>query len=247
MVGDGWISSPPSTDKQGLPQRWLNRWRRIGQEPMGLTAALQPTARSLAPTGKEECHLSPGFREIVSHLNQDRSLAVLDLGPSMSATVAFFSRYHCYLQIADLLASLPRDPSHAAIARHLPEGNARFDLVLAWDTFDHLERSTAQVLVAQLARLCRPGAWLLAHVATSIEHPLPPTTFAVLDQETLLYRPRPGQPGKRLIFSPAAIETLLKGFRIEHSYVLRHQVHEWVAVREGASVPLDTTLSTATR
>jgi hypothetical protein len=237
MVGDGWISSPPSTDGQGLPQRWLNRWRRSRGEPMGITAALQPTARSLAPSGEEESHRSPGLREIVSHLRQDRLLTVLDLGPSMSATVAFFSRYHCYLQIADLLASLPKDPSHSAIASHLPGGTACFDLVLAWDTFDHLERSTAQVLVAHLARLCRPGAWLLAHVATSIEHPLPPTTFAVLDQETLLYRPRAGQPGKRLIFSPAAIETLLKGFRVEHSYVLRHQVHEWLAVREGTRLP----------
>jgi SAM-dependent methyltransferase len=199
---------------------------------MGIAAALQPTARSLAPTGKEEAHRSPGLKEIVSHLGHDRPLAVLDLGPSMSATVAFLSRYHCYLQIADLLASLPGEPCPSAIARHLPAGSACFDLVLAWDTFDHLQRSTAQVLVEHLARLCRPGAWLLAHVATSIEHPLPPTTFAVLDQETLLYRPRAGQLGKRLIFSPAAIETLLKGFRVEHSYVLRHQVHEWVAVRE---------------
>lgn len=188
-------------------------------------------------TPREELHHSLGLEEVVSHLHHDRPFAVLDLGPAAGPSVDFLSGFRCHLQIVDLLGAVAGEPATpddlpALIERALPAGRERFDLVLAWDTFDFLERAPARILAGHLARLSRYGATLLAIVATGPE-PLPPATaYAIIDGKTLRYRPRTLDVIRQPPFTPAGLESLLDGFRAEHSYVLRHHVHEWVAVRE---------------
>jgi hypothetical protein len=215
-------------------------------------------------------HRSPGLAAALHGLDPRRPCRVLDLGPAMSSTVAFFAEYRCRLGVVDLLANLAvarreaagtllmqaqRSKAQRSAARRAQEAEARetavvarvldellpadqdgLDLVLAWDVLDHLEQPAAQALVRRLARLCRPGARMLAMVAISREQALAPIRFGIAGTDRLEYRPGPLPPSHGAVLSPAAVELLLTGFETVHSVVLRHGLREVVVVR-GAAWP----------
>jgi hypothetical protein len=58
-----------------------------------------------------------------------------------------------------------------------------------------------------------------------------PNRYRILGDDQLAYEPvttdRRGAPN----LPPAAVERRLEGFEIEHSFVLRHGVREYVAIR----------------
>lgn len=210
--------------------------------PFGSRADPEPATVSPepGPPNVDEVHSSPGLRSAVAHLDTGVGCNILDLGPSMAATVRFFSRYRCRMRIVDLCAVVTGDPKRqarlagdprAVINELLSGPPGAFDLVLAWDVFDRLDRRPAEAVVQRLAFLSRPGARLFTLFSTTRGQPTLPLAFAVLDEETLLYRRQAGPPSHRPAFNPAGFERLLAGFSTEVSVVLRHGVQEWVAIR----------------
>ena len=95
---------------------------------------------------------------LFQHVDEDRRLTVLHLGPALPETVAFFSRYRSKLFFSDPLSELyPRDAEEdadprqqMAAALELPEG-LRFDLCLFWDLFNFLD-DTALVALQDVLR-----------------------------------------------------------------------------------------------
>ena len=81
-------------------------------------------------------------------------------------------------------------------------------------------------LSAYLARLSKPGAQLLALITIGEVMPTRPLDCVILDGRSLRYETR--TPGMRASprYSPGDIASLLKGFRIERSFLPRHDVRE---------------------
>lgn len=108
-----------------------------------------------------------------------------------------------------------------------------FDLVLAWDALDYFAKDEVTALIDLLARLCRPDARLHLIVSGLDTMPARPTRYRIVDAGNLSYEQaddeKVGSPNQ----TPAMVEKALEGFRIEHSFVLRHGVHEFVAARKG--------------
>jgi hypothetical protein len=158
----------------------------------------------------------------------------------VGANIEFFARFSCRFHIADLIGTLSSDEAlmqgveerpEAVFERLLPPEPERFDVVLAWDVFNYLSRDQLSALASRLARLCRPGAQLLAFISTTREIPEQPIAYRICDHENLIHQIRtPGiRPCPR--FAPAEVRQLLRGFSIDRVYQLRHGVQEYLTIR----------------
>lgn len=183
---------------------------------------------------------SPGLQTIVAALPSDGSCRVLDLGPAIGDNVTFISSISEALQIVDLfgVGSTEGEAEYAAVdsglatLRKLDRTKHRsFHLVFTWNMFDYLPEARAGEVLEALGNLCRPGALLHTIVNATDTMPDIPTRYRILGDDRLACEPvtsdRRGAPN----LPPATVERLLRGFHVEHSFVLRHGVREYVAMR----------------
>jgi hypothetical protein len=107
-----------------------------------------------------------------------------------------------------------------------------FHLVLGWDVFNYLSEAESRRLLQTVAELCYPGARLHAIVFARDTMPTVPNRYRIIDAARLAYEPTTTELCGAPHLPPAAVEKLLTGFRIEHSFVLQHGVHEYAASRK---------------
>ena len=207
------------------------------QRPQRETRAEEDTAEAFEP----EIHASPGLAAAISRLAGDDTWSVLDFGGAVAANVDFFAGRAERLFIADIPRALEAgsgaedvtsDRSARRLLQLLPSDPESFDLVLAWDLINYLSRDQTRSLARAVADLCRPGAVLLALVVTAHEMPSRPLTYAIRDPDHLVYRRDDTESTPGSCLTPAAVERALEGFAVEHSFILRHGVQEFVAVLE---------------
>jgi hypothetical protein len=187
-----------------------------------------------------EIHSSPGLEEALRGIPADGSCRVLDLGSSVADNVEFASSFASRLQIVDLLGRVASsgDVIGGVSARIASiEGIGReyvrsFHLVLAWDVVNYLSDAQAKRLLQTVAELCLPGARLHMIVYARDTMPTVPIRYRIIDPARLSYEPTSADMRGAPHLPPAAVERLLTGFRIEHSFVLQHGVHEYVASRK---------------
>jgi len=215
----GWFSSRGSG-----PRKEQGRTQATGS-----TAVAEPDVhKSLA--------LSALFEEI-----RKRKVQVLDLGSAVGSNVEFLSQYGCKLFIEDLYAALSSrasseegelaGPEFFAEFLNLPE-DTHFDVILAWDLFNYMHRKELPLLGEQLRRYSRPGTLLLALVSYHKQIPAQPYRFKIKDEQHLVYERRTAaeRPSPRVV--PAEVTNLLKGFRVDRSFLLKHGFQEYLLVRE---------------
>lgn len=167
-----------------------------------------------------------------------RKLTVLDLGSAVGSNVEFLSKFGCKLFIEDLYAALSSrtdgdlsGPGFFAEFLSLPE-DTRFDVVLAWDLFDYLQRKELANFAEQLRRYTNRGALIFALISYHKTIPAQPYRFRIKDDQHLIYERRTGaeRPSPRL--APAEVTNLLKEFRVDRSFLLKHGIQEYLLVRE---------------
>jgi hypothetical protein len=167
---------------------------------------------------------------------------VLDLGAPAKSNVAFFSSSPCRYYLEDLYRFFiaPRegrkgkgdedDDIASAIADSLSyEDTARFDLVLAWDLFSYMERTAIELLTARVAGSCRAGTLLFLTVPTGASIPGEPARISMTRRGRLRYHSAidgPSTSNPRL--SPTALESMMPGFRLLHSFLLGEEMQEFL-------------------
>jgi len=197
------------------------------------------------PAGpREEVHASPALEALVARLERSAPPSVLDLGSAVGANVEFFSRFAGRLSIADFHGSLTADETlavrfHERPTAVLPEllpppedKRERHDVVLVWDLFNYLTRQQMQAVGDHLGRLTRPGAHLLALVATVAEIPAEPRIYRIEEARTLRYTTAGSRPRKSPRWAPAELGRSLPHFTVDRSYLLRHGVQEYLMLRK---------------
>jgi hypothetical protein len=209
-------------------------WRTRRQEPTVLDVVQE------SPPPQAEIHPSPGLEAALAGVPSDGSCAVLDLGPAVAGNLDFVFTFASRVQIIDLLgggsanATAPApdlERGMQALRELVPSAKGTFDLVLAWDLLAYLPSQRIGDLVGALAELCRPEARLHAIVPTTEMIPAAPSRYRIVDAESLVYEPATTDLRGAPELPPNAIGRLLEGFEIEHSFVLRHGVREYVATR----------------
>ena len=204
----------------------------MGFKPRPLSE-LEVERGSAVPEGVEERH-SPGLAAALSALPDDRPARVLDLGAVNGANIEFHAKRGARLWVADLVRIVDSGEIRSdELATALP-GEAEddlFDLVLAWDVLNYLERDQVERLSSQIAGLCRPGAALLAVVITAAEMSNSPLRFTIHATESICCRATSASRRPAPNWPPAAVERCLQGFEVKRSFVLRSGVQEYVATR----------------
>jgi len=171
-----------------------------------------------------------------------RKMTVLDLGSTVGSNVEFLSQFGCKLFIEDLYTAhstrVPSGeggdlagPQFFADFLSLPE-DTRFDVILAWDLFDYLQRKELAAFSEQLRAFTNRGALIFALISYNKTIPAQPYRFRIHDEQTLDYERRTAaeRPSPRL--APAEVTNLLKGFRVDRSFLLKHGISEYLLVRE---------------
>jgi len=193
------------------------------------------------PTGpKIKTYSSPGLEEALRGVPTDGSCKVLDLGPSVAANIEFVATFASYLQIVDAIDRGPSTsttegnslPRLSAVSALLEEHRRSFNLVLAWDVFSYVSAEQAERLNQSVAELCLPNARLHAIFFATDTMPAVPNRYRIVSRNRLAYEPGTNEVRGAPELPPAAVGKLLKGFRIEHSFVLQHGVHEYATTRK---------------
>lgn len=187
-----------------------------------------------------DIHSCPGLEEALRGVPDDGSCKVLDLGPSVADNVEFVSSFASYLQIIDAIDHSPSVTdfvgaglSRLGVLQSLFERHRRsFNLVLLWDLLNYLSMEQAERLLQSVAELCLPGARLHAIVFATDTMPAVPNRYRIIDGAHLAYEPPTTELRGAPDLPPAAVEKLLKGFRVEHAFLLKHGVREFVATRK---------------
>ena len=184
-----------------------------------------------AGSGAIEEHRSPGLKAALAGAMARRGCRVLDLGPVVSANVSFLAHFASYVSIADLGEDDGGNPGLQGWQERLAAAVGPFDLVLAWDFLNHLDRQAARGLVNWLRSATQPGAILFLLVHEGPEMPACPRVYEIGGEETVIYRPAHGRAVAAPAIPPAEVGRMLAGFRVDASFLLRHGVREYVAVR----------------
>jgi hypothetical protein len=165
---------------------------------------------------------------------------VLDLGAPAESNVGFFAGGACTLYVEDLHRFLiapeekrkgdaDEDPART-ITDALSYGPAaRFDLVLGWDLFSYMKPSVVKLLMAHIGRSCRPGTLLFITTSTGAMIPGAPARMTMTRLGRLHYQSDPRGPhisNPRL--SPTALENMMPGFRLLHSFLLGDKMQEFL-------------------
>lgn len=208
---------------------WFSRGSGARREPGAVQTEAEP-----------EVHRSLALAALFEEIKKRPKINVLDLGSVVGSNVEFLSQYGCKLYIEDLYAALsstPRGegevagPEFFAEFLALPE-DTRFDVILAWDLFNYLQRKELANFAVELRRYSRPGTLLFAQVSILKQIPAQPYRFKLRDEEHLVYERRTPNERPCPRFAPAEVTNLLRGFRVDRSFLLKHGIQEYLLVRD---------------
>lgn len=184
--------------------------------------------------GQPASAVPPGLRQasqllpaLLARGEDDTCLEVLDLGPALPETIAWFSGTRCRLHVADLFADLPlaweqEAPDYLAEIRALLQlpARARLDVVLFWDIFNYLPAEAIAALQAVLRPCLHAGTRGHAfgvHKRTASENTC---SFGILSDQALSLRPRCQPVAGYAPLSQARLQACLTDFRFERSVLL---------------------------
>jgi hypothetical protein len=208
---------------------------RLGDRRGDPEAADGPAERA-ASSGQ---HSSPGLAAIVAPLDPDAKCRVLDLGPAVAANIEFYGTFARHVRVLDavleLAALVVDDDDEGLIDRRLDglmrHVDGQFDVVLAWDVVSHVDQVVARGLFTRLQAACSHGSRLFLMTYEGGTMPAAPQVFEIRGEDRLLYRPSSSELVPAATIAPARVERLLGGFRVESSFLLRHGVREYAAIK----------------
>lgn len=180
---------------------------------------------------------APLFRGLVERLDPEQRLIVLDLGAAETQTIAFFGRFRCRMDIADIgdgiealnadrdAETLPGRAEALLTARH----DEPTDLVLSWDLLNYLEPAALAALTNAVTARARPGALMHALIAYSESSmPISPGRYVPLEDARLhdLAPRRAERPARR--YTPDDLRRHLPGCKIERAMLLANGMQEFL-------------------
>jgi hypothetical protein len=165
-------------------------------------------------------------------VTEDRSHAVLDLGPASEASLSVYSRFARRVRFADVLAAATSPQGWAAAIGALrPQPERPYDLVFAWDLMDRLDTEGRKRLIDRLTEISATDARLHLMVEAAEKAVTVPLRYTLLDVDRMRCEatgPARSTPPRLL---PAQVERVLAPFKVVRAFTLKGGLREYVAVR----------------
>jgi hypothetical protein len=175
---------------------------------------------------------TPGVAAFLQGVTEDRSHAVLDLGPASESSLNIYGRFARRVRFSDVLAAATSPQGWAGAINALPPQPERpYDLVFAWDIMDRLDAEGRKRLVERLAAISAPDARIHLMVEEAEKAATVPLRFTLLDVDRVRCEatgPARATPPRLL---PAQVEKVLSPFKVQRAFTLKGGLREYVAVR----------------
>jgi hypothetical protein len=180
-------------------------------------------------------HTSPALADVLGRMADRHDCRVLDLGGAVPRNIELLAGFARHVRVVDVFRAL-EELRESADEEVSPDGLidprwGPFDLVLAWDVLNYLDPRDGRDLVTAIADLCPTGAILLALILSGPDMAARPTIYTVVENDALEYRYETTARSLCPRLKPANLERILGPFRVERSFVLRHGVQEYVALK----------------
>ena len=201
-------------------------------------------SRSETPAGQVSAgrQASPGLALFTEMLGSRPLGPILDLGPTSTENLEFFSDRASEVAVGDLFHTVGKRGQRSELylfddadEAELPDKPARFVAVLLWDLLHYFPLAERRHLAERLIRRLEPGALVLVHASSVSKVPPTPIQFKIADREHLDYvvgDDRVPSPG----LSTREVERALVGFEPIRLFQLRNgymeMVFRWPGVDE---------------
>jgi hypothetical protein len=205
--------------------------------PAGRAASESPPERILRPEDFVSRH-SNGLDQFFSYIKGESGLSILDLAGVNQSNVSFITNLGHKIYSEDFLRSLrlagngdaqPRVDSF--LSQNLNHREASFDGVLVWDVLEYLSAPLLSATVDRLARIVKPGSYLLAvFQAQEKAESVPQYSFRIQDSKTLLVADR-GRRKPEQVFNNRSLEKLFHGFESLKFFLARDKLREVIVRR----------------
>ena len=166
---------------------------------------------------------------LFEHIGEERKLTVLNIGPALSDTVEFFSRFRCKLYFIDLFDDLPAlnaceddtPPPRQLLGESLQfPGDTRFDLCLFWDLFNFLDSEAITALQEALSPHLHSGSLGHGFAVHNRRTQQSGKLYGIRDLDQLSTRPRPAALPGYSPYNQGQLEKMLVCFRVTRSVLL---------------------------
>jgi hypothetical protein len=200
--------------------------RRIERHPLPEGSA--PERRGTDPAER----LAPGLTAFFRAVSEDRSHAVLDLGPGASSSLRVYSRFARWVRFADVLAAAGSPSRWPEVLDSLPPHPERpFDLVIAWDVLDRLPADNRPDLVKRLTEITAPDARLFLLSAAPDVAPIGSLRFTLVDLDRMQYESTGEARFAHAPPMPAELQRILPPFELLRAFSTQLGLREYVAER----------------
>jgi hypothetical protein len=184
--------------------------------------------------GDDPVFATKALRKFLTYLTSHESPVLLDLGAVVGSNVSFFGeQLGCKIFVENIFADLERhirantlDTFPGFLETRFAQQAAEVDGILCWDIIDYLDRRSAAVLSAQLARVLRPEGALLGFFGTAPPRDLFYTKYVVVDDVNLKHRSYPAAKGRQSILANRDIIRLFPSLRVSDSFLLKNNLRE---------------------
>ncbi|MFN8392542.1 MAG: hypothetical protein U0136_19775 [Bdellovibrionota bacterium] len=168
---------------------------------------------------------SPAAESLFKYLGARRRSTVLDFGPLIRDNVELLTAHYCKLFVEDFHQGLPDERLSM-----LPD--SELDVVLCWDLFNYLEVSLAKKLMHAISSRMTPNGVLMMHLASGQRIPKRPLHFRLADRSHISCEATCRDPLPHAALTARALQSLMTGWKPEHSLQLRNEFQEHLFVRE---------------
>lgn len=202
----------------------------------------KPKVEALGPSSLQSgVYRSPGLNRLGQELDRRHPESILDLGPSSTENVAFFSRYTTNFRIQDLFHGACQDPGRRATAfrfpaaeeLEMPAEDDRFDVVLMWDLLHYFAPEQRRPFIERLAPYCEPNAFVFLMGSSITEVPLMPIQFKIDSEDALFYNVSEEERMEPGGLTTRSVEGLMKGFEPLRCFQLRNGLQEFLFRYQG--------------
>ena len=170
------------------------------------------------------------FPALMKRLDKSRRLSILEIGPALPETIAYFSQFKCRLHFAamysDPLLQMQRgDVTEAELADHIKSTfgfakGTRFDLCLFWDFLNYLDdkalRAFNTAIQPYLHQSTRAHAFTVRTLDTSFSN----QQYGIEQAHMFSIRPRKGTQARTTPHTQAILVNLLSSFDIDQGMLL---------------------------
>ncbi len=207
------------------------RWR--GSDP-----PRSPGAVAVSPAAPPEGLPCASLAYVLERVLREPRPEVLDQGSQCGQTAVYLAGRGAKVHVDPfdppprLPPPPPDQPAPEPPRLRIEQPDDLFDLVLAWELADFVPPERLVEYGAELARIIKPGGWLLlfSHAKPpSDSEPLP--RYRVLGEDRVVREAGEAPARRRWLHPNRDLERALAGFTIQKMHLQRTQMRELIALR----------------